>query len=129
MGLEAISRGCEIVYFIDNSYDSISLVKRNINLIPEIKDKCVVLYSEASKFLNNFSDFVLDYVFLDPPFKIDSKIISEIFNILFYSKIIDENSVIIYEFFFKRNIELEIGNFEIFKTSVFGEKRVIYLSK
>ena len=129
MGLEAISRGCEIVYFIDNSYDSISLVKSNINLIPEIKDKCVVLYSEASKFLNNFSDFVWDYVFLDPPFKIDTKIISGIFNILFYSKIIDENSVIIYEFFFKRNIELEIGNFEIFKTSVFGEKRVIYLSK
>ncbi|MHB8278014.1 MAG: 16S rRNA (guanine(966)-N(2))-methyltransferase RsmD [Candidatus Humimicrobiaceae bacterium] len=129
LGLEAISRGCEIVYFIDNSYDSISLVKSNINLIPEIKDKCVVLYSEASKFLNNFSDFVWDYVFLDPPFKIDTKIISEIFNILFYSKIIDENSVIIYEFFFKRKIELEIGNFEIFKTSVFGEKRVIYLSK
>jgi hypothetical protein len=53
----------------------------------------------------------------------------EIFNILFYSKIIDENSVIIYEFFFKRNIEAEIGNFDIFKTSVFGEKKVIYLSR
>ncbi len=53
----------------------------------------------------------------------------EIFNILFYSKIIDENSVIIYEFFFKRNIEAEIRNFDIFKTSVFGEKKVIYLSK
>jgi 16S rRNA (guanine966-N2)-methyltransferase len=129
LGLEALSRGCEIVYFIDNANDSIELVKSNLNLIPQTKNRYTVIKSDASDFLNGFSDFIWDYVFLDPPFKIDAEKMTEIFNILFYSRIIDENSVIIYEFFFKRNIEAEIGNFNIFKTSVFGEKKVIYLSK
>jgi 16S rRNA G966 N2-methylase RsmD len=98
-------------------------------MIPQTKNRYTVIKSDAADFLNGFSDFIWDYVFLDPPFKIDAEKMTEIFNILFYSKIIDENSVIIYEFFFKRNIETEIGNFNIFKTSVFGEKKVIYLSK
>jgi len=129
LGLEALSRGAKFVYFIDNSNDSIELVKYNLDLIPQTKNRYALIKSDAYDFLNGFSDFVWDYVFLDPPFKIDGKKMTEIFNILFYSKIIDENSVIIYEFFFKRNIEDEIGNFNIFKTSFFGEKKVIYLSK
>jgi len=129
LGLESLSRGCEIVYFIDNSSDSIKLVNSNLDLIPQTKNRYEVIKSDASDFIKGFSDFIWDYVLLDPPFKIESEKMIEIFNILFYSKIIDENSVIIYEFFFKRNIEAEIGNFNIFKTSVFGEKKVIYLSK
>lgn len=129
LGLEALSRGAQFVYFIDNSNDSIELVKSNLDLIPQTKNRRTVVKSDAADFLNGFSDYIWDYIFLDPPFKIDDKKMTEIFNILFYSRIIDENSVIIYEFFFKRNIEAEIGNFNIFKTSVFGEKKVIYLSK
>ena len=129
LGLEALSRGASHVYFIDNASESIELVKYNIELIPQTKNKNTVVKSDAADFLKGFSDFVWDYVFLDPPFKIEETKMTEIFNILFYSRIIDENSVIIYEFFFKRNIEAEIGNFNIFKTSVFGEKKVVYLSK
>ncbi|MHB1377960.1 MAG: 16S rRNA (guanine(966)-N(2))-methyltransferase RsmD [Candidatus Humimicrobiaceae bacterium] len=129
LGLEALSRGAQFVYFIDNSNDSIELVKSNLDLIPQTKNRRAIVKSDAADFLNGFSDYIWDYIFLDPPFKIDDKKMTEIFNILFYSRIIDENSVIIYEFFFKRKIEAEIGNFNIFKTSVFGEKKVIYLSK
>ncbi|HEY5500616.1 MAG TPA: 16S rRNA (guanine(966)-N(2))-methyltransferase RsmD [Candidatus Humimicrobiaceae bacterium] len=129
LGLEALSRGAQFVYFIDNSNDSVELVKSNLDLIPQTKNRRTIVKSDAADFLNGFSDFIWDYIFLDPPFKIEDKKMTEIFNILFYSRIIDENSVIIYEFFFKRNIEAEVGNFNIFKTSVFGEKKVIYLSK
>lgn len=118
-----------MVYFVDGCAESILLIKNNVSLIPEIKEKYTIIKSDAIKFIKNFNDFTWDYVFLDPPFKIDSKIMTEIFNILFNSKIIDENSVIIYEFFFKRDVKSEIGDFEIFKTSRFGEKKVIYLKK
>ena len=129
LGIESLSRGAELVYFIDNSADSIKLVKSNLDLILQTKDRYELIKKDSSEFLNSFSDFIWDYVFLDPPFKIEAEKMTDIFNILFNSKIIDENSVIIYEFFFKRNIEAEIGSFKIFKTSVFGEKKVIYLSK
>jgi 16S rRNA (guanine966-N2)-methyltransferase len=129
LGLEALSRGAQFVHFIDNSNESIELVKSNLDLIPQTINRSTVIKYDASDFINGFSDYIFDYIFLDPPFKIDDRKMTEIFNILFYSRIIDENSVIIYEFFFKRNIEAEIGNFNIFKTSVFGEKKVVYLSK
>lgn len=114
---------------MDNSKDAIKLIKNNLNLISGIEDRYKIINRDAIKFLSNFSDFVFDYIFLDPPFKIDSRIMTEIFNILHNSRIIDENSVIIYEFFFKRDVEQELGNFKIFKTSRFGEKKVVYLSK
>jgi len=51
-----------------------------------------------------------------------------VFNLLYKGRIIDKNSVIIYEFFFKRDIEKETEFFNIDKVSSFGEKKVIYLS-
>jgi len=129
LGLEAISRGCALAYFIDKSEESITLIKSNLDLISNIENRYVVIKSDALKFLSSFNSFIPDYIFLDPPFKIENKIMTEIFNILSNSKIIDENSVIIYEFFFKRDISTEIADFEIFKTSGFGEKKVVYLKK
>ncbi len=51
----------------------------------------------------------------------------EIFNIIAERKITTENTIILYECFFKREIDKEINNLSIFKQSFFGDKKVIYL--
>ena len=38
-----------------------------------------------------------------------------------------EDTLIIYEFFFKRKVEEEIKNLKMVKESFFGDKKVIYL--
>ena len=42
-------------------------------------------------------------------------------------KIKTEDTLIIYEYFFKREVEREIEDLEIVKESFFGDKKVIYL--
>ncbi len=53
---------------------------------------------------------------------------AEVFKALQKSNFISKNSIIIYQYFFKRNIENEIHNSKIMKNSNFGDKIVSYLS-
>jgi 16S rRNA G966 N2-methylase RsmD len=50
------------------------------------------------------------------------------FDILAEKKIIKKDALIIYEFFFKRDVEEEIKNLKMIKESFFGDKKVIYLN-
>lgn len=128
LGIEALSRGAKTVYFIDNSFDSVRLLKENLALLKDIKEEAVTRKQDAAEFLANFNEDIFEIIFLDPPFKIDKEYMIRVFNLLYNGGIIDKNSVIIYEFFFKRDIEEETCLFNIDKVSSFGEKKVIYLS-
>lgn len=128
LGIEALSRGAEAVYFIDNSFDSVKLLKENLALLKDIKEEAVIRKQDVAEFLSNFNEDIFEVIFLDPPFKIGKEYMIRVFNLLYNGGIIDKNSVIIYEFFFKRDIEEEICLFNIDKVSSFGEKKVIYLS-
>ncbi|HHT78665.1 MAG TPA: 16S rRNA (guanine(966)-N(2))-methyltransferase RsmD [Actinobacteria bacterium] len=128
LGIEALSRGAETVYFIDNSFDSVKLLKENLALLKDIKEEAVIRKQDVAEFLSNFNEDIFEVIFLDPPFKIGKEYMIRVFNLLYNGGIIDKNSVIIYEFFFKRDIEEEICLFNIDKVSSFGEKKVIYLS-
>jgi 16S rRNA (guanine(966)-N(2))-methyltransferase RsmD len=128
LGFEALSRGSGKVYFIDKSPDSIRLIKENLALFRELEKETEIIKQDAAEFLNGFNGNLFDIVFLDPPFKIETNYMVSVFNLLYKGRIIDKNSVIIYEFFFKRDIEKETEFFNIDKVSSFGEKKVIYLS-
>ena len=129
LGLESLSRGCKTVCFVDKSLDAIKLIKSNLLLVKEEEFHYKIFNKDALNFIKNFSGLCFDIVFLDPPFKIDTLYMESIFNILATSEIIDENSVIIYEFFFKRDVDKETEAMDIFKLSSFGEKKVAYLRK
>ncbi len=51
----------------------------------------------------------------------------KVFDILAQKRVTTEDTLIIYEYFFKRKVEKEIENLEIIKESFFGDKKVIYL--
>jgi len=127
LGLEAISRGAEMVYFIDKSMISVNLLNENVNLFKDISAKYMIFKQDAIDFISSFKGKPFDIIFLDPPFKIETGYMKSLFNKLHNSGIINKNSVIIYEFFFKKSVVEEIGLFNIEKTSLFGEKKVIYL--
>ncbi|MDF2545726.1 MAG: rsmD [Anaerosolibacter sp.] len=69
LGIEALSRGAEKAYFVDNNKQSLSIVKENlINL--GLLDQSIVLLAEAMKALKDISlkDQIFDIIFLDPPY-------------------------------------------------------------
>lgn len=67
LGLECISRGAGMCYFIDKDTE---LVKENI-LRLDAAGKSKIIQSEVITFLNNENDFNFDLVFCDPPYDYD----------------------------------------------------------
>ncbi len=65
---------------------------------------------------------------MDPPYKIESGIMKKIFDNLSEKKITRADTLIIYEYFFKKDASKEIENLRKIKESHFGDKKVIYLS-
>ena len=128
LGIESLSRGCKSVHFVDNSFIAIEIIKHNVKDLRSTEGKYEIIKSDAVKFLERFDDFKMDIIFTDPPYKVKSNTMKEIFNIIAERNIIADNGIIIYEYFFKREIDKEINNLSILKKSFFGDKAVIYLS-
>jgi 16S rRNA (guanine966-N2)-methyltransferase len=123
-----LSRGCKLVYFVDKNLRSIKLIRQNLQNLNNIENRYKVIRSDVIKFIKKFRSIKWDIIFIDPPYKIESELGKEIFHILSKKYIIDEKTIIIYEFFFKRDIKEEIKDFKILKKSFFGDKIVLYLS-
>lgn len=79
MGLEAISRGAEKVYFNDKDKATFFIMKENVLSLEKDSNKYVLSLSDYRLFLKKYSDVKFDVVFLDPPyrFNINTSIIEE----------------------------------------------------
>ncbi|MCL4385643.1 MAG: 16S rRNA (guanine(966)-N(2))-methyltransferase RsmD, partial [Cyanobacteria bacterium] len=99
LGIEALSRGCELVYFVDKSLGSIKLIRKNLENLENIENKYKVFRSEILQFLKKFQSINWDIIFIDPPYKIESDIMKKIFEICNKKIFTTEKTIIIYEFF------------------------------
>ena len=67
MGLEALSRGAEKAFFIDNSRRSMSVIKKNIELCSFSGDRAVTVQRDTISFLSSTNER-FDIIFPDPPY-------------------------------------------------------------
>ena len=68
IGIEALSRGAKFVTFVDESLESIKLLKSNILKLGScINDKYSVVYNDALSFLKS-NNMNFNFVFMDPPY-------------------------------------------------------------
>lgn len=80
LGIEALSRGAEKAYFVDQSPCSIAVIKENIATVG-FAQQSVITQTEAAAFLKSLSPNVqFDIVLLDPPYRQDT--IQEILELL-----------------------------------------------
>lgn len=68
IGLEALSRGAERVVFVDNSRESVKLLKENLAYL---KEQAEVVESDALSFVSLSKD-KFDLIFLDPPYSVNA---------------------------------------------------------
>jgi 16S rRNA (guanine966-N2)-methyltransferase len=128
LGLESLSRQAKLVCFVDQSWQAVKLVRENIALLGLEPDSYSVVQAEAESFLKKYSGPIWDIVFLDPPYRVAESKMKKIFDILAQGKMIDKNSFLIYEYFFKKNIYHEIKKLNIIKEYLYGDKKVTYLT-
>lgn len=69
LGIEAISNGASLCYFIDNNKEVIKILNKNI-IDLGIKKESKVILSDWKRMLNDFGnqDIKFDIIFVDPPY-------------------------------------------------------------
>ncbi len=105
-----------------------SLIRYNVTYLKIDSEKYKIIRNDVLEFLRSYAGLKWDIIFIDPPYKIESGIMRGIFDILSENKISRADTLIIYEYFFKKDIKKETENLKKSKESHFGDKKVIYLS-
>lgn len=69
LGIEALSRGIDYTYFVDNNYQALKTIKENLTFL-NLNEQADVLKKDANQALQTFADqgIQFDLVLLDPPY-------------------------------------------------------------
>ena len=79
VGIEALSRGCSSVAFVDKSRRACALIEENLDLLQIPEEKTGVHCNSADKFIFREKDKNWDVLFYDPPYEEDySKVLLQI---------------------------------------------------
>ena len=125
MGLEAISRGIQKVYFVDHHALAIKTIKENVTSL-QVEKQCMIWKMDYKKALQQAYEHKLcfDIIFLDPPYR--KQQISSILTFIDEHQLLRENGQIICESLKEDIFEDTYQNFEKVKDSTYGITRITY---
>lgn len=95
LGIEALSRGCDFLYSVDNQYAAFLVIKENIRALKIENAKIYKLdYRKALQRLNQVG-IKFDLVLLDPPY--GKGLIDGILEFLIVNRMLNDNCIIVVE--------------------------------
>ena len=106
LGIEAISRGAEKVYFIEKNFKVYNTLKSNLKILDTCQYKLINQDSLIHLEKENLKPF--DIVFLDPPFNLG--LIASILSVLSKKKLINSKSKIYIESEYELTLEFLNSN-------------------
>ena len=125
LGIEALSRGANKIYFIDQETKSIQIIQKNISKLKinnEDKIFIKVIKDKSTKALKKINH-VFDIVLIDPPYK--TKIIEETLQDLKNYNLIKTHSYIFAE---SSNTEIfDLNGYELLDTKKYGKSKLTIL--
>ena len=124
MGLEALSRGCSKAYFNDLGKKAYNVTKENCKTLG-YNSEVFITNLDYKKALNLYNE-KFDFVFLDPPYKLDC--CNEIISFIEENDLLNEDGVIVCEVD-KSTVINETNNFTILKEKEYGIRKVFVLIK
>lgn len=127
IGLEFLSRGAKIAYFIDNSSVAISTVKDNIEKC-KVEKKTKIFKNDVFKALEILDKRKekFDYIFLDPPY--EQGLIKDVLEQISSLDILKEDALVIVEY--ESNLNLEnFGNLNLVDTRKYGTTKISFYRK
>jgi len=139
LGVEALSRGVDLVYFVDKNRKAIEYIQNNLNSINVEKEFYKILNLDAVQFINHFAsnDFLshntksktektnfLDLIFLDPPY--NTNIVNDILHYVCEYKILNSDGIMVAETALHYQILIP-ENFKILTVRQFGASKVSFI--
>lgn len=127
LGIEAISNGASICYFVDNNKKCINIIKDNIKQF-KIEDNSIVINSDYRQVLKYFKDnsIKFDIIFIDPPYKYN--IMNEMLEIVRDYTLLNNNGIIILEYSIDK-LNDNIDGYKLLKYKRYGDKYVSIYKK
>lgn len=122
LGIEALSRGAEKIIFVENSFSSIDIIKKNISIL-NMETHCKIVKSDAINFFNS-TQKKFDLIFADPPYSFE--LTKEIPKIIFEKNILNANGILVIEHTKHCEKFLDENNFYIFSQKKFGQTIVSF---
>lgn len=68
LGFEALSRGAEEAWFIDNNPKAAECIRRNAATLGIAESRCTVLSEDISRIISRRARAAFDVIFIDPPY-------------------------------------------------------------
>ena len=106
IGIEFLSRGAKLCYFVDNYSESIDVIKENLKHTKLI-DQSVIMKIDIFLAIKSFNANKLkfDYIYLDPPFRQENLLVT-LLDLIDSERILNKDGMIIIE----HESELDLEN-------------------
>jgi 16S rRNA (guanine966-N2)-methyltransferase len=97
VGIEALSRGAGMIYFVESSSRAVELIKKNLQSL-KVETGFEILKQESVRALRQLgvSDVQADLVFLDPPYRMEKEYV-QCLGVLSRSRVLKTASLVIAE--------------------------------
>ena len=128
LGIEALSRGAKTVVFVENNKTAISVLKRNLSMLPSLKGwEIIPLSVEKGLRILEKRDLQFDIIFLDPPYR--KGYFKKTMNILAKSSLVKDNSIIVGREFYREDIAPSYGILKVVDKRRYGDTIVFFIKK
>ena len=124
IGLEAISRGMSMSYFIENNNNVKKILEKNCKKICKNQEYEIIL-SKAITALDYIFKIKPSIIFIDPPYKKEN--IKVILKKILKNKININNTIIVIETAKEENVIIPI-EFNIFKEKTYGKTKLLFIN-
>ena len=126
LGIEAISRGAQKAYFVDDFSESLGVLQKNLDNLNIPKYNYQIIKSDAIKFVENNRELFSLY-FLDPPFRYPP--LQELLDKLFSNKNVNSECIIVLENEISNPINESSELYDIIKQRKFGRSQINFIIK
>ena len=122
VGLEAISRGMSVGYFVEVNKEVLEILKKNCMKICK-KNQFEIINDDVKNIFNDSFNFPISLIFIDPPYK-KFNLKNLLINIA-SSKLTNKNTIIVIETHIKDNFIIP-KNFNIIKKKSYGQTNIYF---
>ncbi len=123
IGIEGLSRGADFAVFVENSIESLEILKKNVHSLG-LEDKTRIIFSSSERAIKNFSKNgeSFDIIFADPPYYYEGKKLGKIFK--FSEGCVKYGSIMMIETFYKLKMPEESNNWQIVKEKKYSTTKI-----
>ncbi len=127
IGIEALSRGADKCYFVDNNQVSINCIKENL-AFTKLTAQAVVLKKEVLSSLREINVEHADFIFMDPPYQLGEE--KKVLKALNQMPYVDQQTTIICEASLDTDFtDLEEYGFQIIKEKKYKTNKHVFMQR